>query len=172
MQENLMCAEHTNQKSKQNQTNRGERSGGLPQLPPRSSAPVEHHPDPEVRADRPRRRKFSADYKRRILAAVDACSENGQIGQILRREGLYSSHIQMWREQFNHGGLAALAPKKRGRKPKPIEPQPDKVATLQRRVRMLEDQLHRARLIIDVQKKNSMLLGFPTDTQNEDENNS
>ena len=69
--------------------------------------------DPEVKA-KPERRQFSAEYKRRILAEADACTEAGQIGALLRREGLYSSNLTHWRQQLAEGSLKALSPKKRG----------------------------------------------------------
>ena len=69
--------------------------------------------DPEVNA-KPERRKFSAEYKRRIIEEADACTEAGQIGALLRREGLYSSNLTHWRQQMSKGALKALSPKKRG----------------------------------------------------------
>ena len=73
-------------------------------------------PDPEV-VPRAERRRFSAEYKLRILEEAEACSERGQIGSLLRREGLYSSHLTTWRQQREQGQLEALSPKNRGRKP-------------------------------------------------------
>src|SRR3972149_1844889 len=72
-------------------------------------------PDPEVEA-KPKRRKFSAAYRLRILEEADRCQESGEIGRLLRREGLYSSHLTSWRRARHQGSLAALAPKKRGAK--------------------------------------------------------
>jgi transposase-like protein len=113
--------------------------------------------DPEVNA-KPERRKFSAEYKRRILEEVDACTEAGQIGSLLRREGLYSSNLVHWRRQRAEGALKALSPKKRGPKPDPLA---DENAALRRRVERLEAELKRAETIIEVQKKLSELLGLP-----------
>ena len=81
------------------------------------NAPVEV-PDPEV-VPRAKRRQFSAKYKLQILEEVDQCDQPGQIGAVLRREGLYSSHLTTWRRQRAAGQLQGLRPKKRGRKPDP-----------------------------------------------------
>src|SRR4051812_10810969 len=86
--------------------------------------------DPEV-IDRPIRRQFAADYKRRILAEVDAAPA-GTIGKILRREGLYTSHLRDWRAARERGTLAALAPKPRGPKPEPKNPHDLELARLRR----------------------------------------
>jgi transposase len=113
--------------------------------------------DPEVNA-KPERRRFSAEYKRRILEEADACTEAGQIGALLRREGLYSSNLVHWRRQRAEGALKALSPKKRGPKPDPLA---DENAALRRRIERLEADLKRAETIIEVQKKLSELLGLP-----------
>src|SRR4029453_10223318 len=80
-----------------------------------------------------RRRVFTAEYKGRILKAADACATPGAVGALLRREGLYSSHLVMWRRARARGELAALTPKKRGRKPPPVAPPERKLAELGRR---------------------------------------
>ncbi len=72
-------------------------------------------PNPEVPAQA-KRRKFSGEYKRRILEEADKCTEPGEIGALLRREGLYSSNLTKWRRQRKAGGLGGLTPQKRGRK--------------------------------------------------------
>jgi len=112
--------------------------------------------EPEVNA-KPERRQFSAEYKRRILAEADACTEAGQIGSLLRREGLYSSNLTHWRQQRAEGALKALSPKKRGPK---LDPLADENAALRRRIERLEADLKRAETIIEVQKKLSDLLGL------------
>src|SRR5262249_8414557 len=119
--------------------------------------------DPEVKA-KPERRKFSAEYKRRILEEADACTEAGQIGALLRREGLYSSNLVHWRKLRPEG---ALTPKKRGPKADPLA---DENAALRRRVERLEAELKRAETIIEVQKKLSDLLGLsePSGQKNEE----
>ena len=114
-------------------------------------------PDPEV-SSRSGRRRFSAAYKADIVRKADACKESGEIGALLRREGLYSSHLVDWRRQRDEGGLAQLAPKKRGRKPK-HDPQAVEIAKLQRENERLAERLRKAELIIAAQKKIAALLG-------------
>lgn len=121
--------------------------------------------DPEVKA-KPERRQFSAEYKRRILEEADACTEAGQIGALLRREGLYSSNLVHWRRHRAEGALKALSPKKRGPKPDPLA---DENAALRRRVERLEADLKRAETIIEVQKKLSELLGLPDPSSQKNE---
>jgi transposase len=108
-----------------------------------------------------KRRKFSAEYKRRILDEADSCTEPGQIGALLRREGLYSSHLTTWRRQRDRGLIQALSPKKRGRKRK--DELEREVARLQRENERLQARLEQAEMIIDVQKKLSKLLGLETE---------
>jgi len=111
--------------------------------------------DPEV-AEQPKRRRFSAAYKARVLAEADACSERGQIGSLLRREGLYSSHLSAWRKQRDQGALQALG-RPRGRKaPHPLEAEN---AELRRRAERAEVELAKARRVIEVQGNVSALLG-------------
>ena len=117
-------------------------------------------PDPEVPEKQPRR-KFTAGYKLRILKEAEACTEPGQIGSLLRREGLYFSHLTTWRRQCDEGRLEGLSPKKRGRKPKPKNPLADRVAQLDRENQRLRHKLKQAETIIEVQKKVSTLLGIP-----------
>ena len=118
--------------------------------------PVE--PDPEV-PEKARRRRFGGAYKLRILQAVDACSESGEIGALLRREGLYSSHLSKWRQQRDAGALEGLRPRKRGRKPRPVDPQAKRITQLERENERLQRKLEQAEIIIDVQKKLSRILG-------------
>jgi transposase-like protein len=117
-------------------------------------------PDPEA-LEKPARRRFTAEYKLKILRDAEACSEPGEIGALLRREGLYSSHLTAWRGQRDQGSLRALAPAKRGRKPKTKNPLSDEVARLERENRKLQKRLGKAELIIDFQKKVAALLGIP-----------
>ena len=125
-----------------------------PSRPPRSAS----DPDPEV-PEKARRRRFTAKYKLRILAKADRCSKPGDVGKLLRQEGLYSSILSRWREQRETGALAALTPKKRGRKPRPVDPQAKRVAELERENARLRQKLGKAETIIEVQKKLSQLLG-------------
>ena len=115
-------------------------------------------PEPEVDA-RPKRRNFSASYKLQILQQVDACKESGEIGAILRREGLYSSHLVDWRRQRDQGALLSLA-KKRGRKTTKA-PLSEEVERLRRENARLRERLEQAETIIEVQKKISEILGIP-----------
>jgi len=117
-------------------------------------------PDPEV-VPKAKRRKFSAEYKRRILEEADNCTEPGQIGALLRREGLYSSHLSTWRRQRDRGLVQALSPKKRGRKRK--DELEREVARLQRENERLQASLEQAETVIEVQKKLSRLLGLATE---------
>lgn len=126
-------------------------------------------PDPEV-AEKKSRRKFTAKYKLRILKEADSCTEQGQLGALLRREGLYSSNLTTWRRQRDKGLLSALAPKKRGRKKSPKNPLADRVARLEKENRRLQDKLAKAQIIIDVQKKVSQILAMDQDQDNDDEN--
>jgi transposase len=123
--------------------------------------------DPEVPEKKPRRR-FTAKYKLKILQEADACSEPGQIGVLLRREGLFSSNLTTWRRQRDEGLLDALSPKKRGRKKKEKNPLNQKVAELERENERLRKKLKKAEIIIDVQKKISEILGISQD-QSKDE---
>ena len=119
--------------------------------------------------EKPVRRRFTAEYKLRILAEADGCAEQGQVGELLRREGLYSSLLSTWRRQRDEGVLAGLAPKRRGRKAKPKSPLADEVARLERENRRLTEKLRQAELIIDVQKKVSEMLNIPLKTPDEKE---
>ena len=116
-------------------------------------------PDPEV-VPKAKRRQFTAKYKLRILKEADRCTERGQIGELLRREGLYSSHLSKWRQQRARGQLQGLAPKKRGRKGQ--DPSVAELARLRRENERLHVQLEQAEIIIDVQKKLAKLLGLTT----------
>jgi transposase-like protein len=125
-------------------------------------------PDPEV-IPRAKRRRFSAEYKLRILKEVDACSEPGQIGALLRREGLYSSHLTTWRRQRAEGQLAGLSPKRRGRKSSVDEVLAKELDALKRENQHLQSRLQQAETIIEVQKKLSGLLGLRLDENQSDE---
>jgi len=114
--------------------------------------------------------KFTARYKLRILQEADSFSEPGQLGALLRREGLYSSNLTTWRQQREKGLLSALSPKKRGRKIQAKNPLADQVARLEKENRKLRAKLKQAETIIDVQKKVSEILGIPQDPNDTDEN--
>jgi transposase len=116
-------------------------------------------PDPEV-SERAARRRFTAEYKLRVLRQADACTGTGELGTLLRREGLYSSHLTTWRRQREQGSLAALSPKKRGRPAVPASPLARRVAELERDNARLTQRLQQAETIIAVQKKLSEALGI------------
>lgn len=107
-----------------------------------------------------KRRRFSASYKLRILEEADRCIQPGQIGALLRREGLYSSNLTTWRRQRDQGQIGALSPKKRGPKPAPDAAMARELAKLRKENQRLEQKLKKAELIIEVQKKVSALLGL------------
>ena len=115
-------------------------------------------PEVEVLAKASRRR-FTAEYKRKILREADACREPGTIGALLRREGLYSSHLTTWRGQRERGELAGLTPKQRGPAPQPKNPLAAKVAALEREVTRYKVRAERAEALVDLQKKVAELLG-------------
>ena len=117
-------------------------------------------PEPEV-VPKAKRRKFSAQYKVRILEEADNCREAGQVGALLRREGLYSSHLSTWRRQRDRGRLEALSPKKRGRRGK--DELEKELAQLRRENEQLKARLEQAEAVIAVQKKLSRLLGLATE---------
>jgi len=134
-----------------------------------ASAPlVNSAPDPEVPEKRPRR-KFTAKYKLRILAEADVCTQPGQMGALLRREGLYSSNLTTWRQQREKGILQAMTPKKRGRKRKQPNPLAKRVAQLEKENRRLQQKLKKADLIIEAQKKMSEILGIAQNLDESDE---
>jgi len=116
-------------------------------------------PDPEVVA-KPKRRRFTAEYRLRILEEADRCTQPGEVGQMLRREGLYSSHLTKWRQARREGSLRGLRSRKRGAKPKESNPLEPKVRELEAKVVRLEKDLHTAHTILDVQGKVAGLLGF------------
>jgi transposase-like protein len=112
-------------------------------------------------AAKPQRRSFTAEYKRRILKEADACTTPGAVGALLRREGLYSSHLVEWRRARARGELAALTPKKRGRKPTPVDPRDRKLAELERQLMHMTGRAERAEALVEAQKNLAALLGRP-----------
>ena len=117
-------------------------------------------PNPEVVADA-KRRTFTAEYKMRIIKAADAAKgSGGGVGALLRREGLFSSHLTTWRKERQASLLAALAPKTRGPKSK-RDPEAEELQKLRQENQRLTESLRRAEIVIDVQKKVGALLGWP-----------
>jgi transposase-like protein len=147
----------------------GVASRGSTKAPPPSQASANQvreeapaAPPAEV-VERAQRRQFTAEYKARILREVEealASGEQGAVGALLRREGLFSSLISSWRAARDRGELAGLAPKKRGRKASK-NPLTTENQRLQRQNTHLENELEKARIVISVQKKLSLLLGKP-----------
>ena len=128
---------------------------------PPSPSPTQEAPSPVVESEvlpRARRRTFTVEYKRRILQEVDRCAQSGQVGALLRREGLYSSHLTSWRRQRERG---ELAPQKRG--PSAADPAAQEMQRLRRENARLHQRLEQAEAIIEVQKKLSNLLGLACD---------
>jgi transposase len=149
----------------------GERSEGERSEPQRSAAAAKGpalRPDPEVVA-KPKRRTYTAEYKQRILLEAEAAAATrGGLGALLRREGLYSSLLTYWRRERAQGVLEALTPQKRGPKSKrnPLEEENQK---LRRQNARLSEDLRKAQIIIDVQKKVAALLGHPIPEQDPEE---
>jgi transposase-like protein len=124
------------------------------------------HPNPEV-PDKAVRRRFSAEYKLRILTLADACSDPGSLGALLRREGLYASNLNTWRHQRERGVLSGLTPKKLGRKESVRNPLVAENEKLRRENDRITKRLRQAEIIIDVQKKVSQILGIQLATPEE-----
>jgi transposase-like protein len=169
---NLKQLEPTRAESAAPQRREGERSepsrsGGAADSGGAAPAPI---PDPEVPA-KPKRRQFTAEYKRSLLGETEACRDEGAIGAVLRREGLYSSHLTTWRRQRELGEREALRPKKRGRK-STTNPLAEENQRLRAENVRLSRRLEQAELIIDVQKKVSALLGISLPEAKSGEENS
>jgi len=126
------------------------------------NAPSGARPDPEVVA-MAKRRQFSSSDKRRILDAADRCTQPGDIGALLRKEGIYSSHLNTWRKQRAAAEDAALEPQQRGRKADPAQAEDRRVLQLTQENDRLHRKLAQANAIIDVQKKLCALFGLSTD---------
>jgi transposase-like protein len=130
---------------------------------------IDKRPDPEVlpRTVKAERRTFTAEYKLWVLEEAEKCREQpGGIGRLLRREGLYSSHLTTWRRQQEAGQLAGLAPRKRGPK---NNPEAEEMNRLRRENARLTRQLEKAELIIEAQKKLSEILGITLEQETGDE---
>lgn len=133
------------------------RSGGPPKTE-RRAAPGEPVPDPQVVA-KAQRRRFTAEFKLQVLREADQCTKPGSIGALLRKHGLYSSHLTTWRQERDQGALQRLG-RKRGRK-STRHPLDERVAQLEKENRRLQHRLRQAEAIIDVQKKVAEILGIP-----------
>lgn len=142
------------------ETERARRASGV--FPAAATAPGVPPTEVEPRAQR---RIFTAEYKRRILREADRCTEPGKLGALLRREGLYFSHIRDWRAARERAELAGLSPKKRGPKPVPPDPRDKKIAELERENARLKKRAERAEALVELQKKVAALLGTPMDNE-------
>ena len=121
-------------------------------------------PDVEVVA-KAKRRRFTAEYKRRIVREADRCTKPGEIGALLRREGLYSSLLTTWRAARDRGELAGLSPKKRGPKVTPPDSRDKRIAELEREVGRWNKRAEHAEALVEVQKKVAALLGTPLESE-------
>ena len=131
-----------------------------PRMPSRTTAP-----DPEVLA-KAQRRRFPAGYRLRILKEADACKKPGEVGALLRREGLYSSLLTNWRRQREAGALREMRGRRRGPTPRPVDPRVKQLETENRR---LQRKLQRAETIITLPKKVAEILGIPLTPRDDDE---
>ena len=109
---------------------------------------------------KPTRRRYTAEYKHKILREAETCTRSGELGSLLRREGLYSSNLTVWRKQRERRELEGLSQKKRGLLPKEKNPLAAKVATLERENRRLKSRAERAEGLVELQKKVSEILGI------------
>jgi len=116
---------------------------------------------------KPERRRFTLEYKRRVVREADSCKGPGEIGALLRHEGLYSSHLSAWRAARDRGELAGSSPRKRGPVPTPVDPRDKRILELERENRKLLRRAERAEALVAVQKKVSELLGIQLDQQDE-----
>jgi len=117
-------------------------------------------PTPTEVTSKAKRRTFTTEYKRRILSEADACKRSGEMGALLRREGLYSSHVTEWRAARDRGELAGET-RPRGPKPKQVDARDARIAELERETAQLQLRLKRAEAVLDLQKKVAELLGMP-----------
>ncbi len=133
-------------------------TGVFPGEAPASAPPAPRAADTEVVA-KARRRRFTAEYKRRIVREADRCTTPGAIGALLRREGLYSSSLTTWRAARDRGELEGLAPKQRGPKVEPPDPREKQLAEQEREITRLTKRAERAEALVEIQKKVAALLG-------------
>jgi transposase len=138
----------------------GVSAGGAPVTEPATPTAAET----EVVA-KAQRRRFTAEYKQRILREADCCTTPGAIGALVRREGLYSSHLTAWRAARARGELAGLAPRKRGPKAAPLDPRDKKISEQEREITKWRKRAERAEALVEVQKKVAALLGTPLDSE-------
>lgn len=133
------------------ETSRASQTARLQYSPPAHLAPGQQV--------KPKRRRFSAEYKLQILQEADSCTQRGQIGALLSREGLYSSHLTLWRKQRDRGQVQALTDNCRGRKPQTPDPLVIENQKLRQENQQLAKRLKQAEALVEIQKKSSKLLG-------------
>ena len=126
--------------------------------------PAPAAPETEVVA-KAQRRRFTAEYKRRVVREADRCTTPGAIGALLRREGLYSSSLTAWRAARDRGELEGLAPKQRGPKATAVDPRDRKIVEQEREIVRWKHRAERAEALVEVQKKVAALLGTPLDSE-------
>ena len=131
---------------------------------PAGAPPARVAPEVEVVA-KAERRRFTAEYKRRIVREADRCTKPGEIGALLRREALYSSHLLTWRAARDRGELAGLSPKKRGPQVTPPDPRDKRIAEQEREIARWQKRAERAEAFVEVQKKVAALLGTPFESE-------
>jgi transposase len=131
---------------------------------PAGAPPAGAAPEVEVIA-KAERRRFTAEYKRRIVREADRCTKPGEIGALLRREALYSSHLVTWRAARDRGELEGLSPKKRGPKVTPPDPRDKRIAEQEREIARWQKRAERAEAFVEVQKKVAALLGTPFESE-------
>lgn len=165
MSENVSMSTQISKRTEEMEGGRG--ANGITSVKETKSIPgVRAIPEPEVR-ERAVRRRFTAEYKLRILKEAESCTERGQLGALLRREGLYSSNLITWRQQSEKGTLKALSPKKRGPKEKKSDLSAHRITELERENERLKKKLRQAATIIEVQKKVSEILQMPLNENGE-----
>ncbi|SRR5713101_3637275 len=139
-------------------------TGVSPSAAPLAPVSAEATPETEVVA-KAQRRRFTAEYKRRIVREADRCTTTGAIGALLRREGLYASYLTTWRAARDRGELEGLAPKQRGPKVVAPDPRDKKIAEQERELGKWRTRAERAEALVEVQKKVAALLGTPLDNE-------
>jgi transposase-like protein len=131
--------------------------------PATGAVPAEEKAEVEVVAKAVRRR-FTAEYKRQIVREADRCTKPGEIGALLRREGLYSSHVVTWRAARDRGELEGLSPRKRGPKPTPVDPRDQRITEIARSEERWRKRAERAEALVELQKQIAALLGTPLES--------
>ena len=149
--------------SKAEETEGARRATGVSSATADEKKSAQSPPNPEV-LPKAKRRRFTAAYKLSILQEADSCTEPGQIGQILRREGLYASHLTKWRQQRQEGALKSLFNNTRGRKPKAESHLVNRISELEKENEELRKKLKQAEAVIGVQKKISELFGITAES--------